>query len=798
MALPPQMVAPAMGPGGPGMTAEEQMTEVQVPMDQQEMLPPGIEIVGEEQMIEVEAEEYDHNANLAEVLDDSVLGALSSDLGSKVDEDKSSREEWEETISKGLILLGINYEERSEPFLGSSGVTHPLLSEAVTQFQAQAYKEMLPPGGPVKTQILGQQTKEVEDQAQRVKDFMNYQITEVMEEFDQDTDQMLFYLPITGSTFKKVYFDPTRQRAVSKFVPAEDLVVPYAASDLRTAERYTHVVRMSENEIRKLQVGGVYRDVDLSATEDEESDSTIRGKADELQGLRPGYSDELYTIHEVHVDLDLEGFEDLDEEGEATGIKLPYIVTMDGDSGQILSVVRNYREQDPMRRKRDYFVHFKFLPGFGFYGFGLLHMIGGLSRAATSILRQLIDAGTLSNLPGGFKARGVRVRNDDEPINPGEFRDIDVPGGDVRNSIIPLPYKEPSATLAQLLGVVVDSGRRFAQVADTKVADVNSQAPVGTTVALIEQGSKIISSIHKRLHYAQKAEFRMLAEIFATNPMPYPYMVGPNVNPQIMAQDFDGRVDILPVSDPSIFSMAQRLSLAQTQLQLAQAAPQMHNLYEAYRRMYDALDVKNIDAILPAPQPPQPNDPAMENAMALKGAPSQAFKEQDHRAHIRVHASMIQSPAIQASPQAFLLLQAHIQEHVSLFARDIVEDVFQKAVQQAQMAGEVVPQVDPMAVEAMVAQQISETLEQLAPLLIPPQKPDPLVEIRQQELQNDTTEIQRKMQNDAMDFQIDQAKLEQSAQLAMQRMQAQQGIANDRNEVNVYRINTQADLKRGQ
>jgi len=798
MALPPQMVAPAMGPGGPGMTAEEQMTEVQVPMDQQDMLPPGIEIVGEEQMIEVQAEEYDHNANLAEVLDDSVLGALSSDLGSKVDEDKSSREEWEETISKGLILLGINYEERSEPFLGSSGVTHPLLSEAVTQFQAQAYKEMLPPGGPVKTQILGQQTKEVEDQAQRVKDFMNYQITEVMEEFDQDTDQMLFYLPITGSTFKKVYFDPTRQRAVSKFVPAEDLIVPYAASDLRTAERYTHVVRMSENEIRKLQVGGVYRDVDLSATEDEESDSTIRGKADELQGLRPGYSDELYTIHEVHVDLDLEGFEDLDEEGEATGIKLPYIVTMDGDSGQILSVVRNYREQDPMRRKRDYFVHFKFLPGFGFYGFGLLHMIGGLSRAATSILRQLIDAGTLSNLPGGFKARGVRVRNDDEPINPGEFRDIDVPGGDVRSSIIPLPYKEPSATLAQLLGVVVDSGRRFAQVADTKVADVNSQAPVGTTVALIEQGSKIISSIHKRLHYAQKAEFRMLAEIFATNPMPYPYMVGPNVNPQIMAQDFDGRVDILPVSDPSIFSMAQRLSLAQTQLQLAQAAPQMHNLYEAYRRMYDALDVKNIDAILPAPQPPQPNDPAMENAMALKGAPSQAFKEQDHRAHIRVHASMIQSPAIQASPQAFLLLQAHIQEHVSLFARDIVEDVFQKAVQQAQMAGEVVPQVDPMAVEAMVAQQISETLEQLAPLLIPPQKPDPLVEIRQQELQNDTQEIQRKMQNDAMDFQIDQAKLEQSAQLAMQRMQAQQGIANDRNDVNIYRINTQAALKRGQ
>jgi hypothetical protein len=750
----------------------------------------------EEEAMEIETEEYDHNANLAEVLSDSVLGSLSSDLGSKIDEDKSSREDWEEAIAKGLTLLGINYEERQQPFLGASGVTHPLLSEAVTQFQAQAYKEMLPPGGPVKTQILGIQTREVEDQAQRVKDFMNYQITEVMEEFDQDTDQMLFYLPITGSTFKKVYFDPTRQRAVSKFVPAEDLIVPYSASDLRTAERYTHVVRMTENQIRKLQVNGVYRDVDLSPSEDDESDTTIRSKTDDIQGLRPGYSDELYTIYEVHVDVDLEGFEDTGPDGEETGIKLPYIVTMDADSGKILSIVRNYREQDPLRRKRDFFVHYKFLPGFGFYGFGLLHMIGGLSRAATSILRQLIDAGTLSNLPGGFKARGVRIRNDDEPVNPGEFRDLDVPGGDIRNALMPLPYKEPSGTLAQLLGVVVDSGRRFAQVADTKVADVNSQAPVGTTVALIEQGSKVISSIHKRLHYAQKAEFRMLAEIFANNPMPYPYQVGPNINPQIMAQDFDGRVDILPVSDPSIFSMAQRLSLAQTQLQLAQAAPQMHNLYEAYRRMYDALDVKNIDAILPAPQPPAPKDPATENSEALKGIPNVAFKEQDHRAHIRVHAALLQSPAISTNPQAELIIQAHIQEHVGLFARDIVEAVLQDATQNSFAAGEQVPQIDNSFVDAMVAQQIADTLEQLAPLLQSGGAKDPLVEIRQKELENDQIEIQRKMQNDMMDFQVDQAKLKQAADLAMQRMQLQEEIAGDRNEVNIYRINTQADLAR--
>ena len=801
MALPPKplagMVEEAMGAGGP-VTAD-QGTEVQVPLFEEDELPPNVVMLGmEDEGLEVEADVYDHNANLAEVLDDSILGALSSDLGSRVDEDRGSRDEWEEAIAKGLTLLGINYEERSEPFMGASGVTHPLLSEAVTQFQAQAYKEMLPPGGPIKTQIIGQQSKEVEDQAQRVKDFMNYQVTEVMEEYDLDSDQMLFYLPITGSTFKKIYFDPIRQRAVSKFVPAEDLVVPYSATDLATAERYTHVVRMTYNDIRKMQVGGIYRDVSLSISEDDESDSTIRGKADEIQGLRPGYSDEMYTLHEVHVDLDLEGFEDMDAEGEPTGIKLPYIVTMDEASGQILSIVRNWREMDPLRRKRQFFVHYKFLPGFGFYGFGLLHMIGGLSRAATSILRQLIDAGTLSNLPGGFKARGVRIRNDDEPVNPGEFRDLDAPGGDIRNAIIPLPYKEPSGTLAQLLGVVVDSGRRFAQVADSKVADVNAQAPVGTTVALIEQGSKVISSIHKRLHYAQKSEFRLLAEIFANNPVPYPYMIAQNIDPNIMAQDFDGRVDVLPVSDPSIFSMAQRLSLAQTQLQLAQAAPQMHNMYEAYRRMYDALDIKNIDNILPPPQPPQPLDPGTENAKVLMGQPLQAFPPQDHMAHIRVHAAMLQQPATATNPQAFMMLQAHVQEHVAMHARDLVQEMFNGVIQQAQMQGEMVPQIDPAALEAAVAQQIADTTEQLAPLLSPPQQPDPLVAIRQQELQNDTQEIQRKAMNDAMDFQIDQAKLMQSYNLAQQRQQLQEQIAEDRNLVNVYRIDTQANLKRGE
>ena len=780
------MVEKAMGAGGDVMP-EDQSLDIELPSTMEE-LPEGVELVTEE-TVEVVAEPYDHDANLAEVLDESVLGSLSSDLQSKVREDMESRSDWEEAIAKGLNLLGINYEDRSDPFLGASGVTHPLLSEATTQFQSQAYKEMLPSGGPVKTQILGVPTKQTEDQAQRVKDFMNYQLMEVMEEYDPDTDQMLFYLPLTGSTFKKVYFDSTKQRAVSKFVPAEDLVVPYSASDLMTAERVTHVVKMSYNDIRKLQVAGVYRDVELSTTDSGEDEGSIQETSNELQGLHPNYSDDVYTLLEVHVDLDLEGFED------PNGIMLPYIVTIYENSNQVLSVVRNFREQDPLRRKRQYFVHFKFLPGFGFYGFGLLHTIGGLSRAATSILRQLIDAGTLSNLPAGFKARGVRIRNDDEPLNPGEFRDIDVPGGDLKNSIIPLPYKEPSGTLAQLLGVVVDSGRRFAQVADAKISDVNSQAPVGTTVALIEQGSKIISSIHKRLHYGQKQEFRMLAEIFAENPVPYPYFVG-NIAPEVMQQDFDGRIDILPVSDPSIFSMAQRLSLAQTQLQMAQQAPQIHNQYEAFRRMYDALDIKNIDSILPPPQPPAPVDPATENANSIKAAPLQVFPEQDHEAHVRAHVTFLGTPASQVNPQGFALLQAHVQEHVGLMARDQVTKFFQISVQEAQSRGEPVPQIDPAAIEAAIAQQIGEILNEVMPSLQPQQQVDPLVAIRQQELENDTAEIQRKVANDQMNFQIDQAKLKQAFDLAQQRSGLQEKIAEDRNDVNIYRINTQAALRK--
>lgn len=786
MALPPipTNIESAMGAGGPQAVPMDQSVEVALP--QEDMLPPGIEMMGEE-MMEVEVEQYVHDANLAEILDDDILSKLANDCIDKFEDDKESRSEWEEAISKGLTLMGINYEERSEPFLGASGVHHPLLSEAVTQFQAQTYKELLPAGGPVKTQIVGQTDRNTEDQAQRVKDYMNYQITEVMEEYDNDTDQMLYYLPLTGSTFKKVYWDYAKNRAVAKFVPAEDFVVPYSATDLRTCGRYTHVVRMSENDVRKLQVAGVYRDVDIRAIDGEDAASTIKGQADEISGISPGFGDDMYTILEAHVDLDLEGFEDIGQDGQPTGIKLPYIVTVDEGSGEVLSVVRNWREVDPLKRKRDYFVHYKFLPGFGFYGFGLLHTIGGLSRAATSILRQLIDAGTLSNLPGGFKARGVRIRNDDEPVNPGEFRDLDAPGGDIRNAIIPLPYKEPSGTLAQLLGVITESGRRFAQVADTKIADVNSQAPVGTTVALIEQGSKVISSIHKRLHYAQKNEFRLLAEIFAEHPEPYPFRIAQNVDPNIMMQDFDGRVDILPVSDPSIFSMAQRLSLAQTQLQLAQAAPQMHNMYEAYRRMYDALDVKNIDNILPPPPQPQPMDPAAENAKVSQGKQVQVFPEQDHEAHIRSHAALIQSGTLKENPAAMAMLQGHIQEHVSFLARMTINQIVAQMAMTGQMQEQ---QATPQVIEAMVAGQVAEILERLQPLL--GSNDDPLVEIRNKELSLQAADLERKAAVDEFNLEMDEAKMKQSFELAQQRIAAMMNVADQRNDTNLYRINMQA------
>ena len=752
--------------------------------------------------------QLDHEANLAEALDEGYLGEISSDLRGSYEEDLESRSEWEEAYTKGLDQLGIKFEERSQPFEGASGVTHPLIAESVTQFQAQAYKEMLPSGGPVKTQVLGIQDQQREDQAVRVKEFMNYQITEVMEEFDPDMDQLLFYLPLSGSTFKKVYYDESKQRAVSKFIPAQDLVVPYAASDLATASRVTHVLRMDANDVRKMQIAGFYRDVELSK-HDEDSDE-VRQKVDELQGTSKTYTDEVFTILEMHVDIDLEGFEDLAPDGQPTGIALPYIVSIDEGSGQILSIRRNFDPNTGIAKKRQFFVHYKFMPGLGFYGFGLIHMIGGLGRAATSILRQLIDAGTLANLPAGFKARGVRVRNDDEPLQPGEWRDIDAPGGNIRDAIIRLPYKEPSGTLAQLLGALIEGGRRFVSLADQQTADANGQAPVGTTVALLERGMKVMSAIHKRLHYAQRQEFRILARIFRDNlPPEYPYDVEGG-NRAVFARDFDDRVDVVPVSDPNIFSMAQRVTLAQTQLQLAQSNPQIHNLHAAYRRMYQALEVQNIDEILPPPPQPQPLDPAIENARALMGELLKTFPDQNHDAHIAIHVMYMKTSLVMTSPQVMATLQAHILEHVSQKARQMVIKEIEDAINQATLAvqaGAIDPTIaqqqimevqtqaqNPAEMEIMVSIKEQELLTDLMQEIMPPaQDPmsDPLVQIRMQELALKQEELQRKTQMDQAELSLEGAKMQQQSAAAAARIESQEQIADERNEVNRERIDVQ-------
>ena len=675
------------------------------------------------------------DANLAELLDEDELSEIAQELVSNFEDDKSGRQEWEDAYTEGLELLGIKYEDREEPFRGSSGVTHPLIAEAVTQFQAQAYKELLPSSGPVRTQVVGTSTPEVVSQSQRIQDFMNYQIIHVMDEYDPEMDRLLFYLPLAGSAFKKVYFDDILDRAVSRFVPADDLVVPYNATDLASASRVTHVTRMSLNDIRKFQAGGFYRDVELSTYEQEDE---VRQKERELSGVEKTNSDMDCTLLEVHTDLDLKGFEHVSPlDGEKTGIKIPYIVTIDQGSEKILSIRRNFKEGDQFYRKEQYFAHYKFLPGLGFYGFGLLHMIGGLGRSATSILRQLIDAGTLANLPAGFKARGIRIRDADEPLSPGEFRDIDAPGGALRDSLIPLPYKEPSQTLMSLLGAVVDAGRRFAQVADMQVGDANQQAAVGTTVALLERGSRVMSAIHKRMYYAQKQEFKMLARVFAESlPPMYPYqLVG--VDAMVKQADFDERVDVIPVADPNIFSMSQRMALAQTQLQLAQSNPQMHNLYEAYRRMYESIGVQNIEAILPPPPQPQPMDPALENSMAIMQKPLQAFPEQDHDAHIASHITFMKTPVVASTPTIFSILLSHICQHVAFKARIMAQAEMQQIMQERIAMGQ---QPQQMNMEPRVAQIIAVISEEiLAALMPPPQGPDPLVELRAKEYK-DTNE----------------------------------------------------------
>ena len=655
-----------------------------------------------------------HEANLAEFMEDDLLIEVASELQESYNEYKSSRSDWEDGYMKGLDLLGFKYENRSEPFQGASGATHPVLAEAVTQFQALAYKELLPADGPVRTQIVGKIDEIREQQAQRVKDFMNYQLMVNMKEYEPEFDQMLFNLPLAGSTFKKVYFDSVLGRSVSKFVPAEDLVVPYSATSLEDAEAIIHVVKMSGNELRKQQISGFYKDIDLGEPGFDTND--VRDKKDRIDGITRGSSAEMHTLLECHVELDLEGYEDRNvETGEETGIKLPYIVTVHDETGNVLSIRRNYSAQDPLKKKKEYFVHFKFLPGLGFYGFGLIHMIGGLSRTATAALRQLLDAGTLSNLPAGFKQRGIRVRDEAQPLQPGEFRDVDAPGGNLRDAFMPLPFKEPSGTLLQLMGVVVQAGQRFASIADMQVGDGNQGAAVGTTVALLERGSRVMSAIHKRLYQGMKCEFMLLAENFGTYlPKVYPYDIVGGQR-QIFATDFDNRVDIIPVADPNIFSQTQRISVAQTELQLAMSNPDIHNIYQAYRHMYEALGVKDVNSLLPPPAPMQPMDPASENIMALNNKKFQAFPKQDHQAHMKAHIQFMGTMMVRNNPKALARLQQNCMEHINLMAAEQIELEFAeemiKMQQLTQQAQALMQQMGPMAQQNPQFMQLQRQIE---------------------------------------------------------------------------------------
>ena len=739
----------------------------------------GIEITSDEdggvtvdfEPSDVRGDSDDFYMNLAEEIPDRELGRISSDLLGEYDSNKASRQEWEDTYSNGLELLGFTHSERTQPFRGASGVTHPLLAEAATQFQAQAFNELLPAGGPVKTQVMGKDTVPKMAQAQRVKQFMNYYITSVMEDYTPDMDQMLFYLPLAGSTFKKIYYDETIGRAVSKFVPAENLVVPYETSDLDSCPNITQTIRMSLNDLRKKQVSGFYLDVDVIPSQNELSG--IEEQASKIEGFEPTDLDYDCTILECHVDLDLEGYEEKDDDGEETGIKVPYVVTISQDNGEVLAIRRNYLEDDDKKRKIQYFVHYKFLPGFGFYGLGLIHTIGGLSRTATAALRQLIDAGTLSNLPAGFKARGLRIRDDDEPLQPGEFRDVDAPGGAIRDSLMPLPFKGPDQTLFNLLGFVVQAGQRFATITDMKVGDGNEQAAVGTTMAMLEQGSRVMSAVHKRMHYAMRVEFKILARVMSESlPQEYPYSVAGD-DATIMASDFDDKVDVIPVSNPNVFSQSQRILLAQTKMQLAAAAPQLHNMHEVYRDMYDALGVTDVDRIMVAvpDTEPVPTDPAQENIDALDMLTLEAFEGQDHQSHIMAHLVFGTSGMVASLPPVAMELQKHVLQHVKIEATE------QAQAQMQQQPGAAAQ--DPMALEAMIAQIIAQGMQKIKQLSAQisgegQEGPDPLVQLKEKELQIKAQSEQNDAQIDAQKMQLDSQSLAMRSEQFNQRLAAQE------------------------
>ena len=730
-----------------------------------------------------------HFDNLADLLPDDVLEPIGNEMVQNYMDYKASRKDWEQGYIQGLDLLGFKYENRTEPFQGASGATHPVMAEAVTQFQAQAYKELLPSDGPVRTQIIGVKNPATEQQAQRVKDFMNYLVMDQMKEYEAEFDSMLFHLPLAGSTFKKVYYDVNLGRAVSKFVPADELIVPYTATSLDDAEAIIHTIKISENELRKQQVNGFYRDVELGPPGSVEKNELEKKERDLEGSKKTGKNEPVYTLLECHVNLDLEGFEEVGQDGQPTGIKLPYIVTVEEGSRTVLSIRRNYAPDDLKKNKIQYFVHFKFLPGLGFYGFGLIHMIGGLSRTATAALRQLLDAGTLSNLPAGFKQRGVRVRDEAAPIQPGEFKDVDAPGGNLRDAFFPLPYKEPSQTLLNLLGIVVQAGQRFAAIADMQVGDSNQQAAVGTTIALLERGSRVMSAIHKRCYAAMKKEFKLLSKVVSQYlPPEYPYdVVGGARN--IKQTDFDDRIDVIPVADPNIFSMSQRVTLAQTQLQLATSNPQIHNLYQVYRNMYEAIGVKNVDAVLPPPAPTAPMDPSMEHINALAGKPFQAFPGQDHRAHITAHLNFMSTNIVRNNPAVMAAIQKNILEHISLMAQEQVQLEFREQLQQMimmQQQAATNPQVRQQLqaltnqVEARKSVLIAEMTEEFMKeekQITSQFDSDPLLKLKSREVDLRAMENERKRDNDEAQQDLARARLMQQGEIAEDKMEQNEDLA---------------------
>jgi len=778
--------------------SEEELQEVAVQDENVEELKGPVEVIPEEDggatidydpgAINTSGSES-HFDNLADILPEDAVEPIGNEMVQNYMDYKSSRKEWESAYTTGLDLLGFKYENRTEPFQGASGATHPVLAEAVTQFQAQAYKELLPSDGPVRTQVIGIKNPQTEQQSQRVKDYMNYLIMDTMKEYESEFDSMLFHLPLAGSTFKKVYYDVPLGRVVSKFVPADELIVPYTATSLDDAEAVIHTVKISENELRKQQVSGFYSDVELGPP-GTDSNGELSKKERELEGTKKtGKNEPVYTLLECHVNLDLEGFEDVGADGEPTGIKLPYLVTVDEGSRKVLSIRRNYAPDDLKKTKIQYFVHFKFLPGLGFYGFGLIHMIGGLSRTATAALRQLLDAGTLSNLPAGFKQRGVRVRDEASPIQPGEFKDVDAPGGNLRDAFFPLPYKEPSPTLLNLLGVVVQAGQRFAAIADMQVGDGNQGAAVGTTVALLERGSRVMSAIHKRCYAAMKSEFKLLSKIVSQYlPPEYPYdVVGGARN--IKQSDFDDRVDVIPVADPNIFSMSQRITLAQTQLQIATSNPQLHNMYQIYRNMYNAIGVKDVDAVLPPPAPTAPMDPSLEHINALGGKPFQAFPGQDHRAHITAHLNFMSTNMVKNNPAVMAAIQKNILEHISIMAQEQVQLEFREQMVQMQQMQQMSvnnPQIQQQLqmltnqIEARKAVLIAEMTEEFMKeenKITSQFDSDPLLKLKSREVDLRAMENERKKEADQTKADFDRAKLMQARELAEDKMDQNEELA---------------------